>query len=275
MNHLIANKKNGREISFVKLISDEIIFELPEDLNNPHVYDTNYKLEDDEWFGISSFSSSDYCIELLTNDFTSAEYLQIETNDYSYLKYLCSHQDDRYFHFQKLTPKQTIKRKWFKIDNEPQLMDNDPIIVLKTYADAIYCMENDILYFKRISSLSSIFPDIIELYREATQEDTERFLENSFINLSEDYEAVKVKSANRKRIAMAMDTMRNFTVSDKEFIYGYIKEYCEDLDFSDNDKNFEIGSEENLKQLLFGIEQRYYTTHLGNEKRLANSVTAI
>ena len=37
----------------------------------------------------------------------------------------------------------------------------------------------------------------------------------------------------------------------------------------------DIGSEENLKQLMYGIEQRYYTTPIGNEKRLANSITTI
>ena len=40
-------------------------------------------------------------------------------------------------------------------------------------------------------------------------------------------------------------------------------------------QNFTIESENDLKSLLYGIEQRYYTTLLGNEKRLANSVTTI
>ena len=31
-------------------------------------------------------------------------------------------------------------------------------------------------------------------------------------------------------------------------------------------------SEKELKELIYGIEQRYYTTEIGNEKRLANSV---
>ena len=35
---------------------------------------------------------------------------------------------------------------------------------------------------------------------------------------------------------------------------------------------FDIGSEKELKELIYGIEQRYYTTEIGNEKRLANSV---
>lgn len=36
--------------------------------------------------------------------------------------------------------------------------------------------------------------------------------------------------------------------------------------------SFEVGSEDELKMLLYGIEQRFYTTVVGGEKRIANSV---
>jgi hypothetical protein len=54
---------------------------------------------------------------------------------------------------------------------------------------------------------------------------------------------------------------------------SYIHSYCETkLKFDAENKKFEIKSDEELKYLLYGIEQRFYTTHIGNEKRLANSV---
>ena len=74
---------------------------------------------------------------------------------------------------------------------------------------------------------------------------------------------------------MAMNTFNNYTVEQRNLIYNYVKDYCGDLTFSDAAQNFEIGSEENLKQLLYGIEQRYYTTLIGEEKRLANSISAL
>ena len=274
MNHLLA-KKTGRNGEYVKMISDEDIFNLPDDLDNPHEYDTDYKLEDDEWFGIENFSETDFCIDLLIEDFNSAEYNQIVLADYNRLKYLCSYQDDQYYYFQKLSRSQTIRRKWFTISNEPEIQNDNPIIILKELPDAIYDSEEDILYFKKLTSITTIFPRIGNLYREATQEDTEQFLENEFINLTDEYDASKVKKANRKRIAMAMDTFNAFNQQQRESIYDYIKEYCNELEFSDDDRNFNIGSEENLKQLMYGIEQRYYTTPIGNEKRLANSITAI
>ncbi|HEB4103599.1 TPA: ATP F0F1 synthase synthase, partial [Acinetobacter baumannii] len=59
---------------------------------------------------------------------------------------------------------------------------------------------------------------------------------------------------------------------DKDAIFDYIQDYCTELKFEKSTKNFEISSETEMKFLLYGIEQRFYTTVYGKEKRLANSV---
>jgi hypothetical protein len=66
-----------------------------------------------------------------------------------------------------------------------------------------------------------------------------------------------------------------FAPVQKQDIFTYIREYCEDLIFDENDENFTISGEEELKKLLYGIEQRYYTTRQGGERRLANSITTL
>ena len=53
----------------------------------------------------------------------------------------------------------------------------------------------------------------------------------------------------------------------------YTNQYYPGLEY--DGKSFSIGSEEDLKNLLFGIEQRYYTTPVTKEKRVANSVKTI
>jgi hypothetical protein len=40
-------------------------------------------------------------------------------------------------------------------------------------------------------------------------------------------------------------------------------------------KTLRFLGEEELKKLLYGIEQRYYTTRQGGERRLANSITPL
>lgn len=70
-----------------------------------------------------------------------------------------------------------------------------------------------------------------------------------------------------------MDTLSKLKVADKKKVFTYIADYCPDLRVDIN--KFEIGSEDDLKMLLFGIEQRFYTTPVGEEKRIANSIIAL
>ena len=62
----------------------------------------------------------------------------------------------------------------------------------------------------------------------------------------------------------------NVFVIKKGEVFTYIGEYCPELKVSET--SFEVGNEEELKMLLYGIEQRFYTTIVGEEKRIANSV---
>ena len=72
---------------------------------------------------------------------------------------------------------------------------------------------------------------------------------------------------------MALDTLNKLEEEQKGTVIEYINNYCSDLKY-DND-TFKIKSDDDLKKLLYGIEQRYYTTPIGNEKRCANSIIKI
>jgi len=273
MNHLIAQIK-GKKSGLYKVLSNKSIFDLPDDLDNPKVYNSDYKLEDDEWFHIPNFSSTEYCIELLKKPFVSADYDQIASSEFKNMQFLCAYQSGVYY-FQKLSPTQMIQQKWFTLSNAPVLEENKAIIVINDFPDAVYVKANDILYFKKLTSISGIFKGVSELYKEATQQETETFLKNSFIKLEDGYNADKVKTANRKRIALAMETFKKFTPKEKKSVSDYIKGYCQNLTFDDKKSNFSIKNEDDLKHLLWGIEQRYYTTPISKEKRVANSVSPI
>ena len=267
MNHLLAKTK-GRNGNFFKVISNRQIFDMFDDLNNAVEYNSDYKL-----FAVTEFSEKEYCIDFLTTRFISTDYNQLARAEYTNVEYLVAYQTGVYC-FQKLSSTQIIRKKYFSISDQPDLVDS-PIIVINQVPDAIYVKDDDTLYFKRLPAITTIFKGIYELYKEATQEETEEFLQNDFINLDEDFTADSVKKANRKRIAMAQETLKKFKPKEKKQIFSYIREYCADLEFDENDENFSISNEEDLKKLLYGIEQRYYTTKIGNEKRLANSITPV
>jgi hypothetical protein len=183
MNHLLAKTK-GRHGDYFKVISNEEIFELPEDLGNQIEYNSDYKLEDDEWFAIENFSQQEYCIEFLKIRFISTDYNQIPVDDYGIIDYLCAYQSGVYF-FQKLSSSQIIRKKYFSFSETPTLVENEPIIVIDNFPDAIYIKNEDILYFKKLTSITSIFKGIDILYREATREETEEFLENDLMMISQ------------------------------------------------------------------------------------------
>lgn len=279
MNHLLAEiKERGRGVKTFKVFSDEEVYSLPTDLINPKLYNSDYKLEDDEWFHIPDFTSSPYCLELLKNDFISADYNQATAGQLKKIKYLCSyqiHDGGEYYFFQKILPSRVIEKKWFKLSNTPTLEKDSSILVLNTIADAIYKKSENVLYFKNLATIAVIFKGISELYKEATQEETEEFLNKSFIAADEEFNADKVGKANRKRIALAMETLNNFSPVEMLQLNDYVKEYCANLTFNEDESNFVVKNETDLKDLLWGIEQRYYTTPIGEEKRVANSVSIV
>jgi len=146
---------------------------------------------------------------------------------------------------------------------------------VSSYPDAVYFKEKDILIFKSLERISSIFKGIDTLYREATNEETNEFLGNSFIALSGDYCGDKVKKANRKRIAMVIDKINEMEKEEKEALLCYIADYCDSLTFDKEKMQFSVSSENDLKQLLNGISENYYTTVVSKEKRIANSTLTI
>ncbi len=250
MNHLLAKKKGGKD-NFYKILSNKTIFSTPSDLINTKTYEAKYKLEDDEWFSISDFSKEEYFISFLKKKFISTEYNQIPVNEYHYIDFLVSVQGSKIY-FQKMLSNQLLEKKWFSIGQSPKLVVGKPIIVINNSADAIYDKTADILYFRKLTSISTIFKGIEVLYREATDKETEDFLKNDFIKLEDGYNAESVKTMNRKRIAIAMETLNKLQPNEKKLMVSYIHDYCPRVNIKEG--SFEIKTEDDLKDVLFGID---------------------
>jgi hypothetical protein len=274
MNHLIAKiKLRGNAPKYKKVLSDANIFILPNDLAGHVQYNPDHNLDEDSWFGIEQFSTHAFYLDFLRNPFNSAEYDALDTIDVDKLDFLCSYQNGNEYYFQNITKPQLLSRKMLHLGDAFRYEENSKTIVINSIADAIYLRNQDILYFKRLPTISGIFKGIDMLYREATEGETNTFLQSIFIQVDENFSTEKVGIANRRRIAMALDTLNSFEEEQKGTVMEYIRSYCPDLEYQ-NDA-FTIKSDDELKKLLYGIEQRYYTTPIGNEKRCANSIIRI
>ncbi|GHT85554.1 hypothetical protein FACS1894137_09970 [Spirochaetia bacterium] len=275
MNHLIAKirKQGSRNPQYKKLLSGETLYTLPDGLQQCVDYSPDHNLDEDSWFGIPVFSNKDYCLDFLKTDFNSADHEAMTVIENDKIDFLCSVQDDNKYFFQKVAKSQLVTKKILYISDAFRYEENSKALVIKDTADAIYLKDKDILYFKRLTAITSIFKGIDVLYREATTAETATFLQQSFIRLGNGFSTDDVKQPNRKRIAMAIDTFNAFNAKQKKDIFVYIKNYCPELQFKNN--SFEINSDDNLKYLLYGIEQRYYTTQINEERRLANSIVKL
>jgi hypothetical protein len=273
MNHVLVQIGKGKH-NLQELISDIKIFNLPDDLENSIAYDPAYQLNEDEWFKIECFSEKSFSLDIVNTEYNSADYdaYCISGRD-DEIEYLCSYQEmneEKIWFFQRVTKTQLLKKCISFGGDGAKYVEDSNFIIIKEKPDAIVL--HNVLYFKNLASLFCIFKGIDQLYREATDGEVSTFLKSFFISLSNDYNSQKVKTANRKRIALAMDTLEKYG-DKKEEIISYTHEYCPELEFKDN--KFLIKSELDLKLLLLGIGQRFYTTPVTNEKVVAGSVTAL
>lgn len=253
------------------LSTDEVIYRRMSLLINSCVpYAPSATLEEGEWFYVSEARSQGYTNELLNRQFESVDFDSLGMQDFGAIDFLFVDEHEGLY-FQKVSKAKLIARKSVLCIGEGfQYKQDRKELVINDCPDAIYSRSEDRLYFRKLESITSIFKGIDQLFREATDEEVFDFLRNDFISLRADYDVPNVKTPNRKRIALAKNTLERLAEVDRGRIFSYIGEYCPDL--SQDNGTFEIGTEDELKMLLYGIEQRFYTTLVGGEKRLANSV---
>lgn len=275
MANLCAKLKQREKNKYRKILSIEATVYSTEDIQitSSTPYEPGAALEDGEWFSIQNASNQRYMIDLLSAEHSSVDFDSLNKEEFGNIDFLFT-KVDNLICFQNVSRAKLVSRKCILcLGQEFKYQTDRREIIINNLPDAIYNKDTDVLFFRRLESITSIFRGIDQLYKEATEVETTQFLSSGFIQLKDDYNALKVKTANRKRIALAQATLSNLDEDSKKNIFTYIGEYCPDLKVSDT--SFEIGNEEEMKMLLYGIEQRFYTTIVGGEKRIANSVVPL
>ena len=272
MINICAKLKQREKNKYRKIVSTEASVYSIEDItiSASTIYVPGSTLEEGEWFSIENASKQKYKINLLSSEYATVDFGSLSRNEFSTVDFIFI-EINNLICFQNVSKARLVSKKCVLCLGEDFEYKSDrQEIVINKIPDAIYDKSTDVLYFKRLEAITSIFRGIDQLYKEATEEETAQFLSNDFIQLKQDYNASKVKTANRKRIALAQKTLENLDIDSRKNIFTYIGEYCPKLKISE--ASFEVGDEEELKMLLYGIEQRFYTTIVGGEKRIANSV---
>lgn len=230
-------------------------------------YDPETLLDAGQCYVLKNFSETLYCLDFLTDNFFAANYGQWDKRNLD-IEYILNTDGEDFF-FRKYTKTQLLKNNWFSLSEEPSLK-NEKIITIKPYASAYYSKTEDTLYFYALTQLKGIFPNIENLYKDATKIEVNNFLSSDFFNI-EKYDNEKIGMANRKRIALFQENFSS--IDDKDAFFKILSDFCPNVTV-ENGKAI-IETEDHLKQVLFAVGERYYETPISHEKRLANSVIKI
>ncbi|OZC63299.1 hypothetical protein CH276_13230 [Rhodococcus sp. 06-470-2] len=275
MDQVYARLKRLRRAPFRRVISGTKLFDVDVPESGFCVeYDPSTLLDDDEWFKISDFREREFFLNILDdNDLVSADMAELAKNQFGNISFLMSVQDENYF-FQRVRPSVLLRRKSIVFGDVAFLEEPSNRIIVNPLPDAIFAPESDILLFRDLAAVSPIFPGIDALYRLATDEQVQAFLNSDFINSN--IRPADVSKPNRKRIALAIDSLGLMSSAEQKSVLSYISEYSEGkLSLDPKSGTFNVSNDEELKILVYGIEQRFYTTMVGKEKRLANSIVKI
>ena len=264
-------KTKGRQGTFRKVLSNQTVYNDIPEFEDKRPYNDELNLRDGQWFVLEHFSEKDYAPILIREEFNSAAWSQIGREDYDKIDYIVSVQNDgNLLIFQNVTTRLIYKRQsLLSLDEQPSLIQKGHTLVINMSADAYYVRDTDSLYFKRLSNITSIFSGINELYNEATDAEVDSLFRLSMLHVDPDFTRDKVKTANRRKIKEALDMYNNYTPAQKTQIPDYIRRYCVDLVCDEHERKFEISNERTLSLLLNGLCQRYYTTEISNEKKVA------
>lgn len=261
----------GRSLPLHLAISHNAEIYTIQDLTDCIAYTPTHKLDDGEWFFIDNFNTTNFKDEFIdVQTVVPADYVQLSPNHFSSAKYLCVKEGD-FKYYQKLVTSNYVRKKFFNV-NDASFIPNGNIITLNDVPDAVYQISTNKLFFKDLSRISVIFTGIDSLYREATDHEVISFLQDDLIHVDNPAN-FKVGIPNRKKIALAHEKLASFGVNDRAVITKYIQSYYPEITYANN--KFIIDDEIKLKNFIYGVEQRFYTTLVGNERRVASSVLTL
>lgn len=285
-------KRKRKNNGFSKLVSNKVFFNFDQSSVAVLDYDPETLKENGEFYRIINFKSYAFCPAWVGSDLDSKNFNDIESKDFNGIDYIFQVDDHGNLSFQVATSNVYLREKKFyelgenvKVeadgvsDLESEEIDENKeskrtILVINDYPDAYYDFDSDTLIFKSLNLLNKIFSGANDLYKEATNEEVIGFLSSNFMTLTNGFDNTKVGVPNRKKIAICLDTFFKMSISEQLNILDEARDYIPHL-YDGSSKKFIINSDENLKFLLYGIQERYFTTKVSKEKRIANSIVRV
>lgn len=283
MNNLLAY--NGKTSIKIILSTEAIIYDVCVENQIPYTSTNQLDQEDNEWFYIDDFSASVFntAIAMIGGTEIKTEELferlielnQFEIQDYPGIKWLIAKQEGHYY-FQKVTPSIRIENKTvlYLWEGSPEIREmNNSIEVHKEAPDIIYNTTTDRLIFKNLSKAKAMFPELENLYREATKEEVCSFFSNLEDISQPPY--FDIGTRNRKTIARLLPKIAILSDSAKEILATYKTNHLNKagLRIGDDGKII-ISTASELKGYLYLLDERFITSQIYEEDRIITAFTS-
>ena len=234
-------------------------------------YNSTGILQADEWFEVDLNTLTDVSdpLEKLNRQVNNRLPVisRIQYKDILYIVFKKANED--YYYVQKILPSAKVYGKQLvSFSSQPDLIEQ-PIVIIADVPDAIYEISTRKLIFKKLSTMASIFDGLNTLYREATESEVISFFNlGGLLAVDPSYTFDDVGVQNRKNITKALEAYNNYTPQIQQNLHSYILNLGLPIDANGK---YIIDSETSLKDFIYAVQERFYTTQASMQDRLAQA----
>jgi predicted nucleotidyltransferase len=243
------------------------------DEKSVHEYSPDEHLEDKEWY-----AKQDFRAKIGGHEFENfmkfhqsiVNFDKLERDEFSRVEWSCCEVCGKLY-FQRFQKSSVIEKTgFFAVRGDFEFLRDVKVLVINPIPDAIYDPKKDILYFKKLDVVTGIFKDARKICEKASEKQVKDFLDDSLFAVDKGFNKDKISLINLRKIRTALKQLASFRKAGREGeLLHYFRTYRPEL-VSGN--TLKIGSQSNLRDVLYGIDERFYTTELNKTKRMASAV---
>lgn len=245
-------------------------------------FQPDYKLADDEWFYVVLNADDKALMAYIPTVESTADINNIIRNQYKDLAvlYLANKDSDgkikiifnRIFNKFYITSKIFLK---FIDSGEAIVTTEENVVEFNSNVDAYWDGNSSKLYFKNYLTIKPLFKGIDKFYRSATSEEVDSFVKSDFFKVEDTFKSEDLGERALRHIAGFIDDKSiNFNdLAVRKNYNEYAKIFSESGFSIAEDGKFILAKASDLTHVINLLQERYYTTQITNEKRVAHSTS--
>lgn len=290
MKKFVGRLKNGNSVLIFSESSKNLIL-IENEFNFPSIslekeFQPDYTLDTSEWFYVhlNDEDKAQMIGPYLPAAISTADANNIVSNQYKELTtlYLVSNdnQEKLKIIFNRVFDKFHIESKTFLKfinSNEATVTKEKDVIEFNNSIDAYWDGGTSKLYFKSYSTIKPLFKGLEKFYRIATSEEVGSFINSEFFKVEKSFKSETLGERALKHIASIIDA-KSINLSDltiRTKYNEYAKGYSESGFSISDDGKFILTKTSDLTHVINLLQEKYYTSQITNEKRVANSTSKI